>query len=159
MRVYLAGPIAGNTVPEAKNWRFDVNQMIKSKQHGITCISPLRCEPNPDGDQYKILYDNDPLYGTYNAIGAKNNFDTLNCDITLAYLPKPKLEGHQSYGTLIEVAWSKAHGKPCIVVSNDPDVFNHPLIKYCSDWVLKDLNQAVELIVGLLGGYVGGKNI
>ncbi|KKL19668.1 hypothetical protein LCGC14_2463150, partial [marine sediment metagenome] len=48
------------------------------------------------------------------------------------------------------------HGKPVILVTDKPEVFNHPVIDglACS-WKLATLEEALELIEGLYGRYVG----
>lgn len=163
--IYLAGPILGCTKSEASDWRNGVQQEINYRLGGgmmpmkspITCISPLRCEPII-GERYEAGY-NDPKFGTARAIGAKNHFDTKQADMVLAFLPKPPEDRHQSYGTIVEIGWAKALEKPVIVVSDDSSIAEHPVIQYCADWFLPDLVSAVDVIVGLLAGYEGGKNL
>ena len=82
--VYLAGPILGCTHKGANDWRRYVNDKLYNSN--IIPISPLRCEPLV-GDRYEGVYD-DPLFGTEKAIGSKNLYDTLQCDLTLAYLAR-----------------------------------------------------------------------
>jgi nucleoside 2-deoxyribosyltransferase len=159
--VYLAGPIMGQTKDEANNWRKEVDNALAAESFGMTAqiigVSPLRCEPII-GERYLPQYE-DERFGTSRAIGSKNFFDVRNCDLTLAYLPKPAPGRHQSYGTIIELAWAYALGKPAIVVTDDPDVANHPVVQACAGWLLTNLDDAVDTIVGILGGYTGGKNV
>jgi nucleoside 2-deoxyribosyltransferase len=83
--IYLAGPIAGCTEGEAKDWRAYVN----TKLEAINCVgvSPLRCEPLI-GARYELSYQ-DPLFGQPKSIIAKNFLDLRRCDMTLAYFPVP----------------------------------------------------------------------
>lgn len=154
--VYLAGPILGCTGPEANHWRRDVAAILKT--HNITGVSPLRCEPLI-GDKYEGTYDSDPRFGTAKAIASKNLFDVKNCDITIAYLPKPPEGRTQSYGTLCEVVWAYAFGKPAIIVSDDPKIMSHPCIAVCAAWMVPTMEQAIDICIGILGGYNGGKNV
>lgn len=154
-KVYLAGPILGCTKGEANDWRHLVD--AKLKPHGIVGISPLRCEPLI-GERYLPTYA-DAKFGTARAIGSKNLFDTLTCDLVLAYLPKPEPGRHQSYGTIAEIAWGKAIGKPVIVCSDDPTIQSHPVLDFCASWMLDDLDAGIDVVVGLLAGYNGGKNV
>ncbi|HCA51619.1 MAG TPA: hypothetical protein DEP24_00910 [Mycobacterium sp.] len=168
--VYLAGPILGCTKGEANDWRKYVDDRV-SKRLDITMppemdcwvrskirgISPLRCEPIV-GEVYTAIYD-DPKFGTAKAIGVKNLYDTKAADIVLAYLPKPAAGKERSLGTVLEIGWAKAIGKPVIIVTDDPFVQGHPVVQFCADWMLDDLDQAVDVIVGLLAGYEGGKNL
>lgn len=149
-KVYLAGAIAGLSEAEAKDWRAYV--IDKLAPHGIVGVSPLRCEPPDSNGNYKLNYD-DPKFGTARAIKGKNIFDVQNCDITLAYLPKPKEGGRASYGSMWEVGAATALGKRVIIVSDDPNVKNHPLFGGTCDWPLATLDEAIEVLIGVLGVY------
>lgn len=81
--VYLAGPIYGCTHSEAKDWRKDVAAQLA--QHGITAISPLRCEPHV-GERYDLSYA-DPAFGAARSILAKNFLDLQRADFVLVYFP------------------------------------------------------------------------
>ena len=153
--VYLAGPILGCTGSEANDWRQLVDRNFN--ELGIIGISPLRCEPLI-GERYTAEHP-DPRFGTARAIAAKNRFDVRNCDITLAFLPKPEEGRTQSYGTLVEIAWADAYGKQVILVSDDPKILAHPVIDACVDWKLGTLEEAIDVCIGVLDGYVGGKNV
>ena len=144
--VYLAGPIAGCTEGEAKDWRAKVN--AKLADHNIMGISPLRCEPATDG-RYDIstVQGGDKRFGTAQAIGSKNEFDARTCDMILVYLPS------KSVGTIIELGWGKALNKPVIVVTTDPYLSQHPVIQHCSSWSLCNLDDAVDVIIGVLGDF------
>lgn len=162
--VYLAGPITGCTGPEANDWRAEVAEKLRVLPDNwwgeIRGVSPLRCEPLL-GERYNIAEQGaDPLFGTSRAIASKNFFDVRTCDALLAFLPAHSLQHDPSYGTVGELAWAHALGKPTVLVSDYPKVLEHPVINACAGWVLSDLDQAVELLSGLLGGYIeGGKNV
>ena len=154
--VYLAGPIMGCNQAEANDWRIAVAAQLEAAD--IRGVSPLRCEPLI-GERYSAQYA-DPLFGTARAIGSKNVFDVRQCDMTLAFLPAFANKMRPSYGTVIEIAWAHILGKPVVVVSDDPFILEHPVISACAGWILPNLDDAVELIVGVLGGYTkGGKNV
>lgn len=154
--VYLAGPVTDCSKYEANGWRHNVAAELAA--YGITAISPLRCEPPMADDKYGPSAD--PKFGTARAIGSKNLFDVRNCDMMLAYLPLPPEGRHQSWGTIVELAWAFALGKPAIVVSDDPAVQAHPIIDACAGWMLGTLSEGVDTLVGLLSGYVkGGRNV
>ena len=148
-RVYLAGPITHCGYGEANDWR----QVVATKlvPAGIVGVSPLRCEPIR-GDVY-TPDSPDPRFGTARAIAAKNEFDVDNCVLTLAYLPLPPEGRKQSYGTIIELAWAHAKGKQTILVSDDPFVMAHPVVDVCAGWKLDTLDEAIDVIIGVLGVY------
>lgn len=150
MYIYLAGPIAGCTEKQAKDWR---DYVIQNLPENITGISPLRCEPAING-RYEQVYEKDKLFGTESAISAKNWFDTSRCDLILVYLTKDILGNKWSFGTILEIGWAIAMRKPIILVSDLSDLRNHPLVKRNVDWILDDLDDAVEVITGLFWEYV-----
>ena len=162
--VYLAGPILGQTHEEANDWRTAVAAQLAD--HGIVAISPLRCEPLI-GPRYSAGYPC-PKFGTARAIGSKNFFDVRTCDMTLAYLPRlfepgayqshtvedmRRLQLPPSIGTIIELAWAMAFDKPAVVVSDNPLVATHPVIDACAGWLVEDLQDGVDILVGVLGDY------
>lgn len=147
--VYLAGPIGGCDRFEANEWRkFAASELFG---HGIRGISPLRCEPLI-GERYSTSYP-DPKFGTPRAIASKNLNDVRMCDLTLAYLPRALNERKPSYGTICEIAWAFALGKSVILVSDDPDILNHPVIQANAGWIVNNLADGLEITVGILGDY------
>lgn len=149
-KVYLAGPITDMTFSQANDWR---DYMVKAlAPHGIVGVSPLRCEPLRDGATY-TPENPDPKFGTARAIGAKNIFDVYNCDMTLAYIPTPPEGKLHSWGTICELAGAHFINKQTILVSSDPIVRRHPTVDAMAGWVLDDLDQALEVIIGVLGVY------
>lgn len=157
--VYLAGPINGCDLGEANDWRREVDKLLSARSDGqIIGISPLRCEPLI-GARYGFGYPEDPRFGTSKAIVSKNLFDVQNCDITLAYFPTPPEGRPQSGGTMAEVSWAFALGKRAIIVSEDPYIINHPVYQATAGWLVPTLDEGVDVCVGILGGYTGGKNV
>lgn len=153
MYLYLAGPILGCTVGEANDWRSYVAERLEP--HGVICVSPLRCEPLI-GEKYQMTYDADPRFGTSRAISGKNLFDVRNCDMTLANLPLPAPGRNQSYGTIMEIAWTFAYQKDTILVSDDPTVLKHPVIDIAVSWKLSNLDDAIDVVKGVMGVYAHG---
>jgi nucleoside 2-deoxyribosyltransferase len=155
--VYLAGPIVGCDFDQANTWRWGVASALAD--HNILGISPLRCEPMI-GDRYEAGYMC-PKFGTAKAIGSKNRFDVRQCDMTLAFIPEPKGDlDWPSIGTICELSWAFADGKQTILVSDSQRIREHPVLNATAGWVLEDLDSAIDVIVGVLGGYAtGGKNI
>lgn len=150
--VYLAGPITGCDRGEANTWRHKIIPLLAD--HDIVGVSPLRCEPLI-GERYNPNYA-DPMFGTSKAIAAKNFNDVLMCDMTLCYLPREINDRRPSYGTIIELAWANMARKPTIVVSDCPIIRAHPVISAATGWMLDDLEQAMEVIIGVLGIYAKG---
>ena len=147
--VYLAGPILGRTFEQANNWRTQVSRALA--KHGIVGVSPLRCEPLI-GATYSLNYP-DPRFGTPRAIASKNKLDVRTADMTLCYFPD---HAPFSKGTCGELFWADAFGKPTILVSTVPEVIDHPVMQAASSWILPTLDDALDVIVGVLAIYATG---
>jgi nucleoside 2-deoxyribosyltransferase len=153
--VYLAGPIAGCTESQANDWRRQAAKALGAN-YNIKAISPLRCEPLV-GDRYQVVYD-DPKFGSAMAIAGKNIFDVRRCDMLLAYLPVKNFS--PSVGTICEIGWAYALGKQTVLVSDSPAITGHPLMQAQCHWILPSLDDAIEVIGGVLGAYAfGGRNV
>jgi len=146
--VYLAGPISGCKVEEAIDWRKKVQEALPKN---IIGISPLRNEPT-DGEVY-ALESKDPRFSTPLAISGKNYYDTMAADIVLAYFPKLTSTDRLSIGTIIEIGWAIGAKKPIILVTEDENITKHPLIKANINWIVKNLDIAVDVISGLFKEY------
>lgn len=149
--VYLAGPIAGCTEMEAKDWRQAAEKYLA--YYDIRGISPLRCEPAID-DRYDMKQSNDPKFGTQRAIAAKNMFDVRQCTLVLAYLPKFMNARRPSYGTICEIAWAHALSKSVVLVTDDAYLAEHPTVQLCASWILPTLRDGLDTIRGVLTDYV-----
>lgn len=154
--VYLAGPIDGQTFGEANDWRKYVHD--KLLPYGIIGVSPLRCEPLPENkERYSAGYTC-PKFGTAKAIGSKNIHDVRNTDMSLCFLPGPRET--ISLGTICELAGAHFINKQTIIVSDDPYIHSHPVIDAMSGWKLRNFDDAIEVIIGVLGGYTKeGKHV
>jgi nucleoside 2-deoxyribosyltransferase len=154
--VYLAGPIAGCTGGEANDWREYVEDRLPP---GVVGVSPLRCEPiigeryGEPGDYASHLEQIDQKFGSAKAIASKNMFDVKTCDFTLAYLPREINDRRPSYGTIIEMAWAHGQNIPVILVTDDPYLQQHPVVDATTGWILPTLDDAIEVINGVLTVY------
>lgn len=125
---------------------------LRLARSGIVGISPLRCEPPGITGVYAGTYD-DPKFGHARAIASKNLMDVKMCDVTLCYFPKAARNPNVSMGTIVEMAYATALGKPTILVTDDEYMTGHPLIQMCAGWVVPSLEDAAELLEGLLEDY------
>lgn len=147
--VYLAGSITGMKYGEANDWRNEaIERLAKS---GIIGVSPLRCEPLR-GDTYTPT-SADPKFGTARAIASKNMMDVKTCDLTLCYMPVALNENWPSVGTILELGWAHALGKPTILVTDHPRLVDHPVVQVNAGWILGTLEEAYEVIEGIYGVY------
>ena len=153
--VYLAGPILGCTEAQANDWRKAL--ALELMRSNITALSPLRCEPI-HGPVYSAGYP-DERFGTARAIMHKNMYDVQTCDAVLAYIPPPVRDGHHSWGTMVELSWAKAFNKLTILVSEDLNIRQHPVLAGQAGWVFDNFPDALDVLKGILGGYTGGRAV
>lgn len=152
---YLAGPIVGCTTEEANDWRHQA--IARLAPHNIRGISPLRCEPVPTGDaRYGLTYE-DPMFGTARAISSKNLYDVRTCDIGIYYAPAVLSKRRPPFGTICELSWARALERPAVFVSDDLDMLAHPVINACAGWMVKTLNEGIEIVIGVIEDYARGR--
>ena len=139
--VYLAGPIEGCNNNEINQWRSKCNL---SFDDFILGINPYRAEMSNDTPESR------------KRIAMKNYMDTQSSDLILAYLPKTINERRHSYGTTMEIAWGYSLRKPVVIVSDDPQVQDHPLMDM-SGAMFEELDDGIDYINILLGEYERNK--
>lgn len=147
--IYLAGPITGFSYEGVTEWRNEVSRKFLP---GIFGVSPMRLKDFLKGQgPIGHSYESDVL-SNGRAVLERDRYDCTHADGVIAVFPKdaPQL----SVGTLVEVGWATANRIPTIVVSDDPRIVTHPLIKGNVGWIVSDLDTAVHVINGVFGPYV-----
>lgn len=158
--IYLAGPIAGCSYKEATDWREAVQEDFLP---GIVGISPMRlkewCKRTRkirDVKQYAKIADEQEwlISGESHAIRARDFNDVRTCDMVFAYLPKVLNDRRPSWGTSIEIGWASAQQKPLVLVTDDKNLSNHPLVRESAGWIVPDLGTGVQVVNSVFGAYV-----
>lgn len=150
--VYLAGPISGLSFDDATTWRQHATDYFSV--NGIDAISPLRgAGSQPD----KYFNPNGERWTSMKAIVTRDHFDVKRCDAVLInFLGARRI----SKGTMMEIAWAHAYGKPVVQAIEDPykvygvadsvnpnwDVFANELIGFTEN----TLEQALDTMRLLL---------
>jgi nucleoside 2-deoxyribosyltransferase len=146
--VYLAGPITGLSWNGATDWRDAVQHELR--KHGIKGVSPLRYKHYLQGEaSLQHTYDVHPM-STARGIMTRDHMDCMRCDAILAnFLDTEKV----SIGTVMECAWAYAYRKPLIIVREDVNLHKHPMMDEAAGYVVPNLEDAVELLIGLFSEY------
>ena len=108
MIVYLAGPIEQCSEDEVHLWRNYVSDHIP--------IDIAVLEPRYDLGSAGEIFHN-----------TKQNVE--RCDMVFAYLPKGVNDRRPSYGTIFEISYGHALNKQVVIISDDEDVHEHPVMK------------------------------
>lgn len=123
-KVYLAGPITGQSYDGATDWREQVKQHLEP---AIAAYSPMRSK------QYllqqttvKDVYD-EYILSSQRGIYTRDFHDCRTCDLIFVnLLGATKV----SIGTVMEIAWASAFNKPIVLVMEKTNnVHEHAMIR------------------------------
>lgn len=137
--VYLCGTITKD--PKHLIWRKAATQALAVL--GVGTLSPVRGkEPNdwrPDG-----LEAIQPTIYSHGGFVPRDLMDLENCDAVLLYFADPCQR--QSIGTWFELGYAVRLGVPVVVVSDLPDVKEHPFVWRHAARVCQTLNEGLEYL-------------
>lgn len=157
-RVYLCGPISGLTKGDAIAWReeaekrllnvYDVDgSWVRERDTLVHVLSPMRFKTKlpagrlpPEG-----FKDLGPLYTNRGIFGRDRN-DVRTSDVVLAYFAGAE---RVSIGSMIELGWADAWNIPVVAVVDK--YHDHVFVKQIATALCKDLDEAVESVLSILG--------
>lgn len=139
MKVYLAGPISGLTYEQAQEWRNHFADVVDPR---IKCYSPLR------GKQYLTMRG--PLEGSYNefplstdqGITTRDRFDCMGSDLVVFNLLGAT---RISIGTMIELGWADAARVPAVIIMEDGNPHDHPMVRQTTQFRVTSVEDAIAL--------------
>jgi len=131
--VYLAGPMAGLTVRECREWRIKATSRLQ--EAGFTILDPTRELLGLSPDQI-VAADADDKRVVFH----RDRFDATRADILIVNLLGAK---SPSIGTLFEMAWAHLSGKFIVTLVEDKgNPHLHTFVKEASSLILDDLDEA-----------------
>jgi nucleoside 2-deoxyribosyltransferase len=154
LKVYLAGPIAGQT-GEA------VNSSIAEKSAILADFGYLVYHPmvgkekliNSNDIHIAQGYDFNPIANNH-AIFSRDKWMVMQADIVLADLAHAG--GRVSIGTMMEIAWANLMGKQVIVIMPFGNIHDHLFVREAATIIFGDIEEAYdylkELSIARLGG-------
>jgi len=149
-RVYLCGPITAQSEQEATTWRSQVSAALHQE---ADCIDPTRDSPEYGRQSQDAVTR--PLtierlrHGKMTIV--RNRFDVTRCDILLCcFLGATEV----SIGSVGEIFWAEAMGKPVIIVREDENIHNHDMLNEIAGWIFPAIKPAIQQIKRLLGTHV-----
>jgi len=158
--VYLAGPISGLDYVNGQDWRKTV---IDSLPENIEGISPLRNKSYlASVGIIEGSYDVGPL-STQRGIYARDRFDCHRSDIVMVnFLNSPvDIDGKPivSMGTIMEIAWAAQNNTPVVLMMDEKNIHNHPMVLEACPFIVKTLDAGIALITDLLSDSRGSPPI
>lgn len=149
--IYLAGAISGLTFEESIDWR---QYVIDNLDNRIEGLSPLRNKQYLQGQATLCgHYDQWPL-STPAGIYARDRFDCHRADLVFVNLLECGVDdtGKQivSIGTCMEIAWSAQNNTPIVLLMDDDNIHNHPMIREACPFIVDSLDEGLDLIHSIL---------
>lgn len=143
MKVYLCGPMTGETYKQATEWRDEV--VRKFDDLWIDIINPLRGKAFLEVDGVLGNTNNQSPLESAAGIVTRDRWDVSRCDVILVNFLGAKIV---SIGSCFEIAWAYQRGIPIIIVMEaQGNVHEHCFIDICSGgFRVLSLDAAVELI-------------
>ena len=124
-KVYLAGPITGSNYDSVTNWREKT--ILVFKENNIEGLSPMRGKEFLSNE--KSIADNysNHYLSTIAGINIRDYNDTIKSDAVLVnFLGATKV----SIGTVMEIAWARAHNVPVVIVIEPENIHQHGMLLY-----------------------------
>lgn len=126
-RIYLAGPIAGCSDAECKDWREYAKQWLYQRQ--AEGVDPLRRD-------YRLA--DEQQHWPYREIVELDKYDIRGCDAVLVHWTR------MSIGTAMEVLFAWENKKPVIVAIDTKTVQLSPWLLYHATELVPDLQSALD---------------
>lgn len=145
MKMYLAGPITGESYAGCTDWRNYVTDAIPE----IECLSPMRAKTYLEGHENLFkCYDGTDWFkkamSSARGIMSRDYWDCQRCDILFVNFAGAK---QVSIGTCMEIAW--CFGKKPIVCVLD-EIHNHAMITEAITHPAPNLDAAIQIVKALL---------
>jgi hypothetical protein len=144
--VFLCGPITGMTLPEAKSWRRTVIAALAGEAR---FIDPTRDSPDTtrrsENAATRSLTARRLLHGKRTV--THDRFDIRRSDLVLACFLGAKAV---SIGSVGEIFWADAMGKPVIVVREEDNLHNHDMLNEIAGWIFDNLDEAIGQVKKLI---------
>ena len=141
--VYTAGPITGCNFKEATGWRDFVRENLQ--KCGIYTLSPMRGKKIlPPSETYDaaIIKSVPDALSSPNGINIRDYNDVKRADLIFVNLLGAKTV---SIGTVMEIAWARAFGKPVVLVMEKGNVHDHCMLKFPCGFIVENIGDAIEI--------------
>jgi hypothetical protein len=144
--VYLCGPITGMPLQEAVGWRRAATEALAGTARVIdpTLYSPDTTRRS-DSAATRALTEERLLRGRRTV--ARDQADVRRSDLVLACFLGAR---SVSIGSVGEMFWADAMGKPIVFVREEENVHNHDMLNAIAGWVFTDLDAAIGQVRRLI---------
>ena len=142
--VYLAGPISGKSYAECCEWRHHVMGAFPPE---IIGFSPMRAKLFlNETNNIKHSYEHNIL-ASQRGIFTRDMSDCRRCDGMIAnFLGATQV----SIGTVMEITAFWWQQKPIVVVMEDDNLHQHPMIREACPFVVHTIDEAIYVMTTIL---------
>ncbi len=125
-KVYLAGPITGTSYGESTDWRMKAIRDLDN--WGLVGFSPMRGKAYLSKEEEIADSYSDHTMSSITGINIRDYNDTRTAAAILVNLLGAK---KVSIGTVMEIAWAKAHNVPVVLIMEKTgNVHDHGMLTY-----------------------------
>lgn len=151
-KVYLAGPITGQSYENATDWREDFTIKVSEATHRcVQCFSPMRGKHYLQSSQDIAVMGNEKL-GIMSggpAVLARDFYDVKTSElIVVNLLGASKV----SIGSMFEVAWAHALQIPVVLIIEDDfvNVHTHSMLFAMCGFKVNNIEDAISIVTRFL---------
>ena len=147
MKVYLAGPIRGQSYAEAVGWRSVA--IARLGLYDVQGLSPMRNKEFLSRKRkIKGAYEEE-IMSSQRGLTTRDRRDCTTSDVLIVNVLHAIEE--TSIGTMIEIGWADINRIPIIVVMKGKNVHDHPMVRDCAGYIVDTLDEAIDISLSILG--------
>jgi len=144
-KVYLAGPITGQSYDGSTEWREEAKNTLD--KYGIDGYSPMRGKAYlSKEDKIKDSYS-DYTMSSINGINVRDFNDCKTADAILVNFIG--CGTRVSIGTVMEIAWARAFQIPIVIVMEKENVHNHGMLTF-GNIIVDNMEDGISAIRQIL---------
>lgn len=147
-KVYLAGPITGESWEEANEWRVEVSNHFKDNYPQLIGFSPLRHKAYLQQEK-KICdsYEN-MILSSQRGLFARDFNDVKTSHLVFVNLLNTKIV---SIGTVMEIAWADAFRIPIVLVmEKENNIHEHSMLREACPFRVDTLDDGIDITARIL---------
>lgn len=144
--VYLAGAITGTSYNKCTEWREHIRLELGSKGN-VWCYSPMRAKDYLAGERELTGSYEESLLSSQRGLFARDMNDCKTCDMVIVNLLGAK---KVSIGTVMEITAFWWQRKPIVLIMEEDNIHNHPMIHEACPFTVHTLEEAIHVTMTIL---------
>lgn len=145
MKVYLAGPITGQTYEGSVSWREETKNVLTAG--GIVAYSPMRGKAYLSAEEKIKDSYSDHTMSSINGINVRDYNDVKTASAILVNFLE--CGSRVSIGTVMEIAWARTLQIPIVIVMEKSNVHEHGMLTF-GNIVVPTLDEGISAIRQIL---------